>query len=174
MTMWAPVVALSMLLLPGGALSLDTAIDVTAVVRSAHRRYGGATVSDALRSARFEPGPAVRTAALLEQQFGLTAPADLLLLGGGPEALELMSDLQSRELSLGDRAKLRLLVGDVDHMQRVASAVNSRPLGNETGTEQMVECRLSSNGVRGHVAKLRSMQESSDGLSIDTVRRAWP
>eukprot|EP01052_Picozoa_sp_SAG31_P010866 SAG31_NODE_604_length_13629_cov_11.035994_11_plen_126_part_00 len=50
-------------------------------------------------------------------ELGFRSAKDLLLLGGGPEALELMSELKvAPGLTIADRAKLRLLVGDRAHL----------------------------------------------------------
>jgi hypothetical protein len=52
--------------------------------------------------------------------LGFQTALDLQLLAGGPEAAELMTALGTAgELSIADRAKIRLLVGDQTHLARV-------------------------------------------------------
>ena len=61
------------------------------------------------------------TSGLFEE--GHHALRHLQLLAGGPEAAELMDELRtSGELSIADRAKIRLLVGDREHLARVLAA----------------------------------------------------
>eukprot|EP01052_Picozoa_sp_SAG31_P007510 SAG31_NODE_358_length_17033_cov_11.747077_9_plen_146_part_00 len=117
-----------------------------------------------LQSVGIQPEAAARAAALLEL-LGFSMAPDLLLLGGGPEAVELFDEIRSR-VSLADRAKLRLLVGDADHTQRVASAASLR-LDGELTAERNVGCHLPSSILQPH--ELRKMQESAGGMSTDTV-----
>ena len=52
--------------------------------------------------------------------FGFTKALDFQLLAGGPEAAELMTVLRTGTgLSIAARAKIRLLVGDREHLARI-------------------------------------------------------
>ena len=91
-----------------------------AVVRAAYQLCGGAPVDEALLAIGMQPGQAADAAGRalvglgLQDGLGLGLQTALdlrLVLGDGPDAHELMSDLQAAGLSLGDRSKIRLLVG---------------------------------------------------------------
>eukprot|EP01052_Picozoa_sp_SAG31_P027915 SAG31_NODE_2651_length_5296_cov_2.101770_6_plen_118_part_00 len=88
--------------------------------------------------------------------LGLNTALDLQLLGGAPaEAEELMSELSSGGLTLGHRAKIRLLMAP-------ASATNLL----ETSPEQRSQ-DCGKTPAHDH----RQLQSDS-GLSVDTVRCA--
>ena len=73
-------------------------------------------------SARLDPEAADNIAQLLAG-LGFRTALDLRLLGGGPEAEELMGELQADgRLSIGHRAKVRLLIGNRAHLRRLGAA----------------------------------------------------
>ena len=73
-------------------------------------------------SARLDPEAADNIAQLLAG-LGFRTALDLRLLGGGPEAEELMGELQADgRLNIGDRAKVRLLIGNRAHLRRLGAA----------------------------------------------------
>eukprot|EP01052_Picozoa_sp_SAG31_P016320 SAG31_NODE_1076_length_10037_cov_8.357818_7_plen_156_part_00 len=107
---------------------------------------------------------AVQTSALLSS-FGLRTTQDLQLLGGGPEASELMEGIRDK-LSVGDRAKLRLLVGDHAHLDRIVQGEKTPVLSRahrESGHRPAVSNK--------HRTSLRLLQDraAGDGLSLDTI-----
>ena len=89
-----------------------TAAQTAQAAEAAQQVCGGTPVGEALRSIRLRPNEAEETARLLAG-FGFRVAADLhLALVGSPEAEELMSELRTSGLSIGDRAKVRMLFGD--------------------------------------------------------------
>lgn len=93
--------------------------NVTKIAGTAQQLCGGMSVEMMLRSVRLQPRAFEQTAQLM-LELGVRTALDLQLLGGGPEAEELMGELQAVGLSLGDRAKVRLLIGDRTHLGRFA------------------------------------------------------
>eukprot|EP01052_Picozoa_sp_SAG31_P059617 SAG31_NODE_18892_length_619_cov_0.907692_1_plen_153_part_01 len=116
-----------------------------AVARSTQTLPADMPVDEALRSVRVRPATAMSATQVrcpipsqpiptlpitpnlipinpnqLLAELGVHSRLDLQLLGGGPEATELIESL-SGSLSLGDRSKIRLLVGDRVHLARVAA-----------------------------------------------------
>ena len=92
--------------------------------RNAAALWGGTPIDKTLRSVRLRPEAAAETARSLARslaRLGMQDTLDLQLLAGGPEAEELLSELKSRGLGLGDRAKMRLLIGDRAHSGRLFS-----------------------------------------------------
>ena len=88
--------------------------------------------------------------------LGLPTTTDLRLLGGGPEAEELMEELQAAGLLLGDRAKIWLLVGDRTHIGRLS--INDDPVA-----ESQMPRRL-----QAHTAETALKADSGD-MSTDTI-----
>ena len=91
--------------------------------------------------------------------LGLRTVLDLRLLGGGREAGEMMDELRTAGMSLGDRAKIRLLTGDQAHLLSRLSASGD----------------AASAAVNGHAdaSSRRRLQDAaaaeSSGMSIDTI-----
>ena len=79
----------------------------------------GTPIEEALLSVRLRPEAAAETARSLAD-LGLLDVLDLQLLAGGPEAHELLTELKAAGMTVGDRAKLRLLVGDRAHASRLS------------------------------------------------------
>lgn len=90
---------------------------MAAVVWTAQQLCGGAPVEDALLAVGLQPGEAVGGARALAS-LGLRTALDLRLLGRDAQ-LELDGELKATGLSLGDRAKVQLLVGDQEHLARL-------------------------------------------------------
>ena len=92
------------------------------VAQAAQQICGSTPTGEALLSTRLEPEAADNVAQLLAG-LGFRTALDLRLLGGGPEAEELMGELQADggRLSIGDRAKVRLLIGNRAHLRAPAA-----------------------------------------------------
>ena len=90
--------------------------------RTAQRICGGTPIDEALLAVRLRPGEAAGEAARLLAGLGFAAAVDLQLLSGGPDVSELMSELQLAGMSVGDRSKVRLLVGDTAHLDRLVGS----------------------------------------------------
>ena len=88
------------------------------IAHAAQQLRGDATIAAALQTVDVRRDDAEQALAAL----GFETALDLRLLAGGPEAAELMAALSTGgELSIADRAKVRLLVGDRMHLARVAT-----------------------------------------------------
>ena len=107
----------------GSPAGEDANCDTAATVAQAAQQICGSTpTGEALLSARLEPATADNIAQLLAG-LGFQTALDLRLLGGGPEAEELMGELQADgRLNIGDRAKVRLLIGNRAHLRRLGAA----------------------------------------------------
>ena len=97
--------------------SFTSAVAVAEVARNAQLICGAAPVQGALLSVRLQPGEATDAAGQLLEGLGLRTAVDLRLLGGGPEAFETMNALKAAGISIGDRSKIRMLVGDRAHLE---------------------------------------------------------
>ena len=83
------------------------------VAQAAQQLLGDATIAAALTAVKVGTDAAQQALAA----HGFQTALDLRLLAGGPEAAELMAALGTGgELSIADRAKIRLLVGDQTHL----------------------------------------------------------
>ena len=109
----------------------STAANAEQVARAAQQLPGDATIAAAMRSIRVgrdgdsatpqQTGDEASAAEQALATLGFETALDLQLLAGGPEAVELMSELRaSSQLSIAVRAKIRLLVGDTEHLARVS------------------------------------------------------
>ena len=89
---------------------------------------GSAPVEEALLSnTLLQPG-AAEAAAISLVTLGLRTALDLRLLGGGPEAEELLGELKMAGVSLGDRAKVRLFV-DGAHLSQLLDHTSNKTTG---------------------------------------------
>lgn len=79
-----------------------------------------ATAEQALRAAGLQVAEVEHITPLLGSD--LRTALDLKLLGGGPEAKELIATMKTKSVSIGTRAKVRLLVGDQEHLARFEAA----------------------------------------------------
>ena len=160
---------------PNTPRSTAVATAAAQVSRAAHQLRADASVAAALKSVgvgRNEEGeyptsengdePSAAEQALAS--FGFGTALDLRLLAGGPEAAELMAELRKGgELSIADRSKIRLLVGDREHLARV-SAVSSSSFS--AGTAEAGGQRDEGEPVAsGH----RRLQDQGSGASSDTL-----
>ena len=141
------------------------------IARAAQQLCGDVAIEEALRLVRLQPDT-VRTLQPVFTSLGLRTVLDLQLLAGGPDATALMQFISESDLAnIGELAKIRLLVGDQEHLSRITSvekrehedehqSPNRRP-SVETG-----DWRPSS----GSGQERRWLQEEGhDGMSIDTI-----
>eukprot|EP01052_Picozoa_sp_SAG31_P003824 SAG31_NODE_151_length_22216_cov_37.572139_7_plen_514_part_00 len=148
----------------GESEDCSIAATVAAVARGAQQLRGNTPATEALLWVKLQPETA-EAAGILLSGFGMHTARDLALLGGGPEAEELMQQLKSnRGISIGDRSKLRLLIGDSDHVARIAQsdARCGTDFRHRNPTERP---HLYMNG--------RRLQDEyppqQEGLSVDTI-----
>ena len=138
----------------GGCTAVATS--AATVARGAKLVCGSVAVDAALRTVLLRPEEsehATRTLITL----GLRTALDLQLLG--PEVDELMDELKASGLSLGDRAKVRLLIGDPEPAHLPPP---STPEARDARTSQDSH----------HPPLRRAMQDapaSTGGLSTDTI-----
>ena len=91
------------------------------VARTAQNICGSAPVKEALLAVRLRPAAADEAARLLAA-MGFAAAVELEMLAADTPALdELMYELKSAGLSVSDRSKVRLLVGDRRHFGQLAA-----------------------------------------------------
>ena len=96
------------------------------VARTAAEACGSLSVEEALRSVTM-PAASVRRASEALVALGFDTALDLELLGGGDAAVELLAELKAGGLGPADRAKVKLLVGDREHLWRLqATSTTSR------------------------------------------------
>ena len=95
-----------------------------AVAETAQRLCGGVPIEEALLAVRLQPGVETDAAGRALAGLGLRTALDLQLMqAGGPEVAELTDVLTLAGVSLGNRVKIRLLVGDQAHqLGRLTSA----------------------------------------------------
>ena len=86
--------------------------------------------------------------------LGFETALDLQLLAGGPEAAELLGELKAGGLRIGDRARVRLLVGDNVHHGRSALATSR----NDQHQRQ-----------DGDKSSARRQLQDKAGMSMDTI-----
>eukprot|EP01052_Picozoa_sp_SAG31_P038350 SAG31_NODE_5107_length_2740_cov_4.443014_2_plen_218_part_00 len=167
-----PLEAAAHLSPPGG--SADNCPTSAAIARSAQQLCSSSPVADSLQSVGLaysdnlianDSDDARPAASLLLRQLlqdhGLRTALDLRLLRpGGAEAAELMEELRTGGISIGDRSKVRLLLGDE------GPSDGTRPGGIRWQDHRTVadgERTPESQGLR------RQLQGSSDGMSTDTI-----
>ena len=124
------------------------------VVRSATKLCGGAPVSASLQSVGIGGDRTGATAELLAKHGFQTALDLRLLRAGGAEEAELMGQLRAGRISIGDRSKVRLLLGlDGSELLRGGSAHQ--------------QCGDSDRADAGFT---RQLQDGADqGMSVDTI-----
>ena len=155
-------------------LSCTSAVAVAEVARTAQLICGAAPVEEALLSVRLQPGEATGAAGQLLEGLGLRTAVDLRLLGGGPEAQETMDALKTAGFSIGDRSKIRMLVGDRAHLGRLlggaaAQAGGEVPAdatagtGRAPGSDSLLEASQPRRGLQTEPTA------DSDGMSMDTI-----
>ena len=126
------------------------------------------------------PGAAADETARLLTELGFETAIDLqLLLAGGLEAAEMMGELQSAGVSIGDRGKVRLLVGDrAENLGRLyaapvlqqSSAADGMTDVTSTGNDQQERHHIMMDKHRNGDNSRRRLQEKDSGsMSMDTV-----
>ena len=119
---------------------------------------GDATIAAALQTVSVRRDDAEQALAAL----GFETALDLRLLAGGSEAAELMTALRTGgKLSIADRAKIRLLVGDSEHMARVPT---SFPWRNTMDRHQDHD-----DAASRHHRQLQDQGTDRSTLSADTI-----
>eukprot|EP01052_Picozoa_sp_SAG31_P002831 SAG31_NODE_102_length_25175_cov_10.778553_23_plen_251_part_00 len=143
--------------LPPAARAADRPCPTAAahVVRSAKKLCGGAPIAASLQSVGIGGDRTGATAELLAKH-GFQTVLDLRLLrAGGAEEAELMEQLRAARISIGDRSKVRLLLGlDGSELLRSDSAHQ--------------QCGGSDRAEAGFFT--RQLQDGADeGMSVDTI-----
>eukprot|EP01052_Picozoa_sp_SAG31_P024640 SAG31_NODE_2110_length_6426_cov_6.371898_10_plen_261_part_01 len=125
-------------------------------------------VAAALRSVGLATGLAASTGCHLNE-LGFATALDLRLLGGGVEGTELMDVLKTEgHLSIGNRAKLRLLIGDRGHMGRLTMQRQSAEDQAESDVSSLTFSRWDDS--RNELPQRRLQRDaSSNELSLDTI-----
>ena len=156
----------------GGA---EGAVDLAEVARTAQLLCGAAPVEEALLSVRLQPGEATGAAVQLLEGLGLRTAVDLRLLGGGPEAQETMDALKTAGVSVGDRSKIRMLVGDRAHLSRLFGGAAAQAGGEVSAdaTAGTGRAPRSDSLVVEASQPRRGLQTEptadSSGMSLDTI-----
>eukprot|EP01052_Picozoa_sp_SAG31_P039184 SAG31_NODE_5382_length_2572_cov_64.320259_2_plen_526_part_00 len=88
------------------------------VARTAADLSSALLVEEALHAVTM-PASAARRAGKALSKVGFVTALDLELLGGGQAAAEVLAELKAAGLGPADRAKVRLLVGDREHLRRL-------------------------------------------------------
>ena len=140
-------------------------ISVAAVAEAAQQVCGGAPIEEALRSVHLRPEAAEDVGRMLAG-LGFQTALDLQLLAGGLEAAELLSELKAGGLPIGDRAKVRLLVGDKMHHGRLASGAD--PAAATTRDDKQRQQHQQQQGGDNKSSARRQLQDET-GMSMDTV-----
>jgi hypothetical protein len=147
---------------PGTRGDLESTATAAAeqVALAAQQLRGDATVAAALTAVKVDTAGAEQALASL----GFDTALDLRLLAGGPEAAELMATLSTGgELSIADRAKIRLLVGDQTHVARVARTM-PLPMEDVADRDQSEQAAL-----LGSHHRLQDGGDDRGVLSADTI-----
>ena len=135
---------------------------------------------------RMQPWEATGAAGKLLEGLGLRTAVDLRLLGGGPEAQETMDALKTAGISIGDRSKIRMLVGDRAHLGRLfggAAAQAGGQGGQAAGGEVQTDAAAGTGRAPGSDDSLQVVADASqprrglqteptadsDSMSMDTL-----
>ena len=153
---------------------------------------GGAPAAEALLAVGLQPGEVAADAGRALAGLGLRTALDLRIIGGRPEALQLMAALGEAGVSLGDRSKIRLLLEDQAHLDRVvvgdrARRDDERDSGGSIAadaTTRNADRQQAVLGTKGdrkadrgqndgelslHQRRLQAAAGDSGGMSMDTV-----
>ena len=141
--------------LPPAARAADRPCPTAAhVVRSAKKLCGGAPVAASLQSVGIGGDRTGATAELLAKHGFQTALDLRLLRAGGAEEAELMGQLRAGRISIGDRSKVRLLLGVGGSELRSGSSAHQQCGGSD----------------RAGAGFTRQLQDGADqGMSVDTI-----
>ena len=164
---------------------------VSALAWKAQRVCGGAPAAEALLAVGLQPGEAAGDAERVLAGLGLRTALDLRIIGGGPEALDLMAALREAGLSLGDRSKIRLLLEDQAHLDRVVvrdrthrddehdsgGSIVADATTRNTDSQALLRTKGDRKADRGqndgdqslHQRRLQTAAGDSVGMSMDTV-----
>eukprot|EP01052_Picozoa_sp_SAG31_P020327 SAG31_NODE_1523_length_8012_cov_39.769240_2_plen_201_part_00 len=114
--------------------------------------------------------PATRSAASVLVALGFRTVRDLRLLAGGPEAAELMDGLKADGgLSIADRAKIRLLIGDRLHLERFL-VLSSPSTAAAAAPDVSASTREDRSNAAQHMPRsLQSDQTNHNNLSMETI-----
>ena len=125
-------------------------------MRSAKKLCGGAPVAASLQSVGIGGDRTGATAELLAKHGFQTALDLRLLRAGGAEEAELMGQLRAGRISIGDRSKVRLLLGvDGSELPELRSGSTNQ------------QC---SGRDRADAGSTRHLQDGADqGMSVDTI-----
>ena len=144
--------------LPPRSLGNTAATTAEQVAHATQQLRGDATIAAALQIASVRRDGVEQALAAL----GFETALDLHLLAGGPEAAELMTTLRTAgKLSIADRAKIRLLVGDSQHLARVSA---STPSSSAMGCDQDRD-----EAAAWHHRQLQDQGTDRSTLSADTI-----
>eukprot|EP01052_Picozoa_sp_SAG31_P008399 SAG31_NODE_424_length_15826_cov_4.954664_9_plen_185_part_00 len=140
---------------------------MAAIVRSAQQLCSSSPVADSLRTVGLRGAGAVELALAL-QTSGLQTALDLRLLeADGEDATELMEQLRLAGISIGDRSKVRLLLGGRSSGGSTAVAQDdSQTVSSERASETPAidDARITQK------RQLQSTSETeSDSISADTI-----
>eukprot|EP01052_Picozoa_sp_SAG31_P030654 SAG31_NODE_3164_length_4602_cov_7.602043_1_plen_255_part_00 len=140
--------------LPPAAAAPDHQCPTAAhVVRSANKLCGGAPVAASLQSVGIGGDRTGATAELLAKHGFQTALDLRLLRAGGADEAELMGQLRAGRISIGDRSKVRLLLG-VDGSELCSGSTHQQCGGSD----------------RADAGFTRQLQDGADqGMSVDTI-----
>ena len=130
-----------------------------AVAEAAQQVCGGAPIEEALRSVHLQQ--AAEDVGRMLAELGFQTALDLQLLTGGPEVAELLGELKAGGLRIGDRAKVRLLVGDNVHHGRLASGAGPALATSKNDQHQQQE--------GGDKSSARRQLQDEAGMSMDTI-----
>ena len=145
---------------PAAEATVRCTISAAAVAEAAQQVCGGAPIEEALRSVHLRPEAAEDTGRILSG-LGFQTALDLQLLAGGPEAVELLTELKADGLPISDRAKVRLLVGGKMHHGRLASG--GGPALNDQRRQQQQQ------QLHGDKSSARRQLQDESGMSMDTI-----
>eukprot|EP01052_Picozoa_sp_SAG31_P015945 SAG31_NODE_1039_length_10212_cov_8.897063_4_plen_580_part_00 len=106
----------------------------------------------------------------LLQNHGFRTALDLRLMdSGGAEVTELMDELRAGGISIGDRSKVRLLLGDEEYRDHIVPRTNANPRAASAASSAPRE-RINSCTRQLQVGNTGASDAgSSDGMSIDTI-----
>eukprot|EP01052_Picozoa_sp_SAG31_P036080 SAG31_NODE_4448_length_3222_cov_34.014089_3_plen_536_part_00 len=159
----------------GSGGSALRAADVARSVSAEIRAGTSLPVEEALLAITMMAAPAARRAGVMLAELGFRTTLDLELLGGGEAAAEVLSELQAGGVSPADRAKVRMLVGDHEHLRRLslsrwwaspAAASGSRRSCSNFDSDGQEEASSDRDWTR---RKLQGSDTSGSGMSADTV-----
>jgi hypothetical protein len=150
-----------------GAVGLDNRCDRTAaaVIEHTQQICSGPLIDEALRSVHLEPQEADAMVSVLSG-LGFRTALDLQLLAGQPEVEELMLALKQHDLPIGDRAKVRLLIGDHAHRDRLFSA---RSFAKTMGSVPSTPTGSAMDDRKEPTRVLQETSGTSSGTSMDTI-----